>query len=198
MKNLKWSITFLMVFAGSLFFTSCSKDDDNGKKSETNKPIVHEDPDNYYEYTVTGALTEVEFGKPSWILFAGNLSTFRFGPLRLDANFKYDDDEENNGHMTGIETMSVDGSWTATPGTYPILYENIKFDEDHVSFRAYYKKSGSDREFGGGGDDKSVGELVITESGYRYYEGTFDFVIYEREGPEDSFVNIKGHFRQKL
>ena len=136
----------------------------------------------------------------------GNLSTLTFNgdskepngyELSIDGNFKYDNEEERTGHLVGFPIADIDGRWTATVGTFPIRYERIKHDNNQISFRITLKDQKSGRVFGEL-DEKQTGEVSITESGSRYYAGTFEFVAYEKDGPANSSITVKGKFRQKL
>lgn len=203
MKVFRLKNVFFLALLGGLFLISCSKE--KGDDVVPDK-IEHEDESNFFEYTISGAIKGTKIGKPSWILFADDLSTFQFygnstDPnrhlLRIDGNFKYDNAEERTGRMIGISTQIIEGKWTATTGTFPIRNEKIKYNDNQISFRVTYTDKETVKEFGVD-DEKLKGEIKVTEAGKGYYSGTFEFLAYEKGGPASSSITVKGKFRQRI
>lgn len=195
MKVVKSRNLFLFGFLGLFLLFSCSKKDDGGDDG----PIQHADANNYYEYTVSGAVSGTVIGKPTWIMFGDVLGSLIFSnddhQLKFTGNNKYRDETEKGHHMIGIERVTTEnGRWVAKLGTYPVTpFKIMKHNSSEVSFYVYYKDGKSGKKFGS--PKATDGKIIITASDKTHYEGTFEFEAFEVDGPANSSIKIKGKFR---
>ena len=191
-----------LYFIGLLFgffLFSCSKED----KAEP--PFQHEDAENYYEYTISGAINGNAFGKPDYRSYYSEYVSFYFSKaddhhLSITGLEKYFEDGSGVRHF-GIPIVKMsDDSETPELGTYPIT-KQVKTlrptDPGYydILFYAAYKDTKTGRKFGHTGDTE--GSITISNSGNGFYEGHFEFEAKESSGSSSETVKIKGKFRQK-
>ena len=210
MNKFKLTNTFIILFLASILMVSCSKDDDTGPvtkapKADQNDPVDSTDTApvvdslNYFNITITGAISGEVAGKPKIIIQDKSFSSFLFFTDGAIAGFRLN--WNNNGipldFIDPEDTQLAGGGWTATPGTYNISRQGSV--EGIASYYPIVFDYVTDRQFGGPQDLSANGTVSITEvgydaQGYGYMLGTFEFEAFDG----DEKVTLTGDFRMAL
>ncbi|MEO8933877.1 MAG: hypothetical protein ABI295_06175 [Xanthomarina sp.] len=200
MKIFKLKSVLLYSLLSCFILSSCSSDDDASPDGGGDGVITHEDVNNFYEFRMSGGESGTTFGKPTWVLFAGSLGTLEFSNtdyrLSIVGNNRYSGPEESGWIRKGVPIVATENNrFVAKLGTYPITpLHTVSHDSNEVSLHVYFQNKTTGKKYGPYAVN-TTGNLIITDSDNRYYEGTFDFKVFEEDGPSDSSVTVKGKFR---
>lgn len=199
MKVFKWQkLYFFSLLFGVVLF-SCSKDD------KADEVFQHDDPENFYEYTIQRAINGSTLGKPEYRSYYSEYVGFYFGNgvqnVSITGFEKYFEDGSGTRNF-GIPLVEMpDGSKVPELGTYPITKQTKTLrptDPEYydILFYVLFNDSKSGRKFGQKAD--THGSITISNVGDGFYEGHFNFEAKESDGSSSDTVKINGKFRQKL